>query len=186
MPWLRRGLFSSGADRASGLRFCGLRSRSHTCSLGLGLHIHVFMELTGRRMEKKDDKERNCAVTGADTLSQVPRESPACDRRQAPFPSLWPLSHRKDASPLHRVPTWPWHPAGKVLPRGPRRLPRPGSSVQSGPESRSTGRVELCWFCLPSTSTGGGNGNPPRCSSLENPRDGSPVGCTESDTTEAT
>ena len=78
-PWLRRGLFSSGADCAS-----GLHGRSHTCSLGLGLHTHVFMELTWRRMEKKDNKERNCALTGADTLFQVPRECLACVRRQAP------------------------------------------------------------------------------------------------------
>ena len=68
------------------------------------------------------------------------------------------------------------------------RTEEPGRLQSMGSRSNMTERLHL-HFSL--SCTGEGNGNPLQCSCLENPRDGSLVGCclwgcTESDTTEAT
>ena len=63
-----------------------------------------------------------------------------------------------------------------------------GCSPWGREESDTTGRLH---FHFSLSCIGEGNGNPLQCSCLENPRDGSLVGCrlwgrTESDMTEAT
>ena len=82
-----------------------------------------------------------------------------------------------------------WHPTPVLLPgksHGWRSLV--GCSPRGLEESDTTERLH---FHISLSYIGEGNGNPPQCSCLENPRDGSLVGCrlwgcTESDTTEAT
>ena len=64
----------------------------------------------------------------------------------------------------------------------------PGGLQSSGEELDTTERLH---FHFSLSCTGEGNGNPLQCSCLENPRDGSLVGCclwghTESDTTDVT
>ena len=82
-----------------------------------------------------------------------------------------------------------WHPTPVLLPRkshGRRSLV--GCSPWGRKESDTTERLH---FPFSLSCIGEGNGNPLQCSCLENPRDGKPgglpsMGCTESDTTEAT
>ena len=67
-------------------------------------------------------------------------------------------------------------------------MEEPGGLQSSGEELDTTERLH---FHFSLSCTGEGNGNPLQCSCLENPRDGSLVGCclwghTESDTTDVT